>query len=283
MRPSFQRPPSPGADLSSIPIQCAIRLVLPDRTVHGTAWSIDDTRVVVTARASIPPGSHARIELELAAEEDGSQDTVVGDAIVWSADHTGDTRSGMSRYSVEMRAMSHTHQVHLGRWLEARRDPSDMGLEEPTDLLLGGTQSLTATVHERHTELTPVNPLPKTPNISTSTKARASTRQVRATRAHVTHDVANQRLHLFWKSIEDLHTDWLCSLSHGVLYLPKVDLGAGAAVIIIAVLPDGRRALLSGRASARSRGVTMVNISIGHTARALLNTTTTPSVRTSVA
>ena len=272
-----------------VPIQCAIRLILSDRTVHGTAWSIDGARVIVTARASIPPGSHARLELELGNHEGMSKDTVVGDAMVWSATRTGDTQSGTRRYSVEMRAMSHAHQLHLGQWLEARRDVADAGLEEPTDMLLGGTQSLTPPVHERHTELTPVHDRPPAnkadstiANNTSRRAAKASTRQARATRAHISHDRVNKRLHLFWKNLDDLHTDWLCSLSHGVIYLPNVELEAGEAIILIAVLPDGRRALLSGRASARSRGVTMVNINIGHTARALLQHQGTP-VHTSVA
>ena len=257
----------------SQPIQCAVRLVLPGRAVHGTAWSIAGRLVVVTTRALVPPGSHARLEMELTRRNDGEPNAVLADVIVREATRTGNTRTGMRRYSVELRAMSYPHQLQLGSWLEQRHSSADAGLDEPTDLLLGGTRSLTPPAHERPTELTPV--------ASANTSARASTREIRAIRARVRFDAASQRLQLTWRHFADLHADWQSSLSCGVVYVSVPRLRVGEAVAIVAVLPDGRRALLSGRTATSVRGISVINVSIGHAAHALLSAS--PRLRASVA
>ena len=223
----------------------------------------------------MPPGSHARLEMELGTHDTSDHNTVLADAIVRDAARTGDTRTGLRRYSVELTAMSHADQRRFGRWLDLRRTSADAGLEEPTDLLLGGTRSLTPPVHERPTELTPV---------CAGVAARVSTRQVRATRARVSYDRAAHRLQLAWRTLDDLHADWLCCLSHGVLYVQHHGLQRGDALAIVAILPDGRRTLLSGRTSTTVRGIAVIDVSIGHAAHALLAAPARPrGTRASVA
>ena len=69
-----------------------------------------------------------------------------------------------------------------------------------------------------------------------------------------------------------------------MLYLPNAPLQVGEAVVIVAVLPDGRRALLSGRTSSTARGLAVIELSIGHAARALLTTPAfLPAIHDSVA
>ncbi len=273
IQPALARPLCRSGAIMTQSIQCAVRLELPGRVVHGTAWSIAGRRVVVTTRASVPPGSHAHLKMEITSGLNGETSAVLSDVIVREAPRTGDTRSGMRRYSVELRAMSYPHQLQLGRWLEQRGSPDDAGLEEPTDLLLGGTRSRQPPALERPTERTRV--------ASSHTFARASTRQIRANRARVDFDAGSFRLQLTWRHLDDLHADWLSSLSHGVLYVSEPRLRVGDAVAIIAVLPDGRRALLSGRTSTSVRGVAVIGVSIGHAAHALLSPA--PLARASVA
>lgn len=250
-------------------LQSAVTLILSKKRYFGTAWRIDGTQLLVTTRGEIPPGSHAQLEWELDGDDPLSFETVRADVVVQQARRGGDTLQGSRRYAVELRAMAHADQHRLGRWLEGRRTAADIDPELPTDVVLGGVNSL---VDEPVTERLVRPPeLPRhAPRVRPATvaTARTTTRKVRLTRATVR--VTPGRLHLSWASWTDLEADWVSTLSRGSLYLRDVTAQPGDAFAIVAALPDGRRALLSGRVSARVRGVVFIEVSMGDQTRVLL-------------
>ena len=99
-----------------------------------------------------------------------------------------------------------------------------------------------------------------------------STRHVRGTRARVDVDAVSSRVILEWRSWSDLEADWVATLSYGVLYIPSADLAIDTRFVVIAHLPDGRKALLSGRVGPQVRGITCLELSMGEQTRGLFTT-----------
>lgn len=253
-------------------IQCAVTLHLPRKRVFGTAWRIDGTHLLVTSRGQIPPGSHAQLVWELDGDEPDDVCVIEADAIVRQARRPGEGLAGTHHYSVELKTMSIEHQHALGVWLEATRGSGEADPEQPTDMVLGG---LLGVVSEPPTEQV-VRPIevgtgPRRTRPPGESPARVITRQVHLSRATSFLDTAGQRLHLDWLSWADVEADWVSTLSRGTLYLRGITGGVGDAFAIIATLPDGRKALLSGRVSACVRGVCLLEVSMGEQTRGILS------------
>ncbi len=275
-------------------LQCAITLHLTKRRVFGTAWRIEGTQVLATSRGDIAPGSHALLEWELDGDDPNDFQTVKADVIVHRARSTGDSLQGTNRYAIELRAMSLEHQQVLGRWLESRLEASDADPDLPTDVAVFGLNLATATPSPAlrdapRPSLSPVDAepeespteqvvrpfeLPQQPSRRRPrgvTTTRVNTRQVRLARAAVHSDPNSNRLCLEWNSWSDLDADWVASMSRGSLYVRGLTAAEGDAFAIVAVLPDGRKALLAGRVSACVRGIVFIDISMGEQTRAMLS------------
>jgi hypothetical protein len=64
--------------------------------------------------------------------------------------------------------------------------------------------------------------------------------------------------------------DWNLSLSRGLLHIPVVSALEEQGFVILAVLPDGRRALLRGRILPGSGASMAIEVSMGDHTRALI-------------
>jgi hypothetical protein len=242
--------------------------------VYGTAWQVEGNQVLVTSRGEIPPDSHASLVWELDGDDPNRPEVVRADVVVRNARRDGESLPGTHHYVVELRAMSHRDQHLLGRWLESRQDASEGKPEHSTDMVFRDLRTdRRIVVDERPTDqfvqprglaVAAQRQRPRPASIS-----KATTRRTRSAHAEITVSVAGDRVHLSWLTWEDLEADWVAMLSYGTLYVPGNAVAVGSSCVIIARLPDGRKALLSGRAVARVRRVTCIELSMGEQTRVL--------------
>ena len=255
-------------------LQSAVTLTLAQRRVYGTAWQIEGRQVLVTSRGEIPPDSHASLVWELDGDAPEAVCVVRSDVIVRCVREDGASLAGTHHYTVELRAMSHRDQRILGRWLERRR--ADYGSQPalPHDMVFGGVHTASEVlVDERPTDpfVLPRGLVRAATRLrpQSAPSAEVATRKTRKARAEIDVSASGDRVHLRWPCWEDLEADWGAMLSYGTLYVPGSAVAVGSSCVVIACLPDGRKALLSGRAVARVRRVTCIELSMGEQTRLL--------------
>jgi hypothetical protein len=263
----FRRGPQEG--IVSQPLQSAVTLHLGKKCYFGTAWSIDGKQLLVTSRGAIAPGSHASLEWELDCDGPMEFITVRADVVIQGAGRADETDDNTRRYAVELLAMSHADQHTLGRWLEARRGSGQVDPDQPTDIILVDAISLLGEEDAKYVDRDSFHS-DRAPEASML--AQVTNLQVRFTRARV--NTRPGRVCVTWTSWAELEADWNSSLSRGKIYVRDVDFDLdvlpGEALVVVATMPDGRRALLSGRLASCVRGVALINVSMGEQTRALL-------------
>ena len=258
-------------------LQSAVTLHLGKKCFFGTAWRIDGKQLLVTSRGTIAPGSHASLEWELDTDDPMAVCTVRADVVVQGAGRPGQSDGNTRRYTVELRAMSHADQRTLGRWLEARRGSGFIDPEQPTELILVDAISLLGAEDVRYVDR---DSFRSERPAEDSMLAQVTNLQVRFTRARV--QTRPGRVCVTWTSWAELEADWSSSLSRGKIYVRDVDFDLdvlpGEALVVVAMMPDGRRALLSGRLSSCVRGVALLHVSMGEQTRTLLASPRTPAL-----
>lgn len=272
-------------------LQSAVMLGLASGRIYGTAWQLDGDELLVSCRTDIAPDSHAVLEWELEGNNPRQVDVVRADVVVRHTREQGHPSSEMHHYRVELRVMSDAHRHTLRTWLAARQPPSAEASNQPTDMVFRDLSwTLDALIDERPTDLSPPpvrTPARARPATVPSTSSHASrgpgeaasvalanisTRHVRRTRARVDLDAASARVVLEWRSWSDLEADWVATVSYGVLYIPSSELKIDTRLAVIAHLPDGRKALLSGRVGPQVRGITCLELAMGEQTRGLFTT-----------
>lgn len=272
-------------------LQSAVTLGLASGRVYGTVWQIDGEELLVSCRADIAPDSHAMLEWELEGTNPSQVDVVRADVVVRHAREEDRPSMQMHHYRVELRVMSDAHRRTLHVWLAARQPASVEESDQSTDMVFRDLSwTLDALIDERPTDQSPApvrSPVRTRPSKSPATLVRSSsepdapspvalsnisTRHVRGTRALADVDAVSSRVVLEWRSWGDLEADWVATLSYGVLYIPSTELAIDTTFVVIAHLPDGRKALLSGRVGPQVRGITCLELSMGEQTRALFTT-----------
>ncbi|HCH64056.1 MAG: hypothetical protein CL927_20170 [Deltaproteobacteria bacterium] len=255
-------------------LQGAIVLRLAGRRVFGTVWRVIGQEILVTSRDQIAPDSHAVLEWELERAESSHMDVVRADVVVRHATGEGESIPGPFRYMIELRVMSLEHKNILSKWLAARQSSAEVDPDEPTEMVFRDLSlTLDTLLDDRPTDppsdrwgmARPVSSRRTRPAVLSS----ISTRNVRSSRAVINVDGPGARILLTWRSWSDLEADWVATLSYGALYVRPAALALGSTCVVVACMPDGRKALLSGRVGSRVRGVTCIALSMGEQTRML--------------
>ena len=253
----------------ALSLQSTCSLMIAHKRYFGTVWRMDGAHLLMTCRAEIPPDSHARLLWELESDELHAAVRIEADVLVRRGRAVSGILSGSQPYSLEIRAMSGEHQQRLDAWTALRSRSVDVDPERPTEMVLGGSASLLDELPTAH--VGPSKARHASDDFQRHPPSRVSgteSVEMRTSRARAV--AADGRLELRWASWSELAMDWNLSLSRGLLHIPVTPALEDAGFAILAILPDGRRALLRGRVLSSSGTSMAIEVSMGDPTRALI-------------